>query len=94
MSTALNFSYEKKLLSQNNYDKIINHLKVNGLPFNLKKYFSKRDTQKIVEFMTKDKKNYSSKINLILLKKIGTPIINNKYNKTEIKFFFNKLFAN
>tara|TARA_B100001057_G_C22796242_1_gene929713 strand:+ start:416 stop:1522 length:1107 start_codon:yes stop_codon:yes gene_type:complete len=94
ISTALNFSYKKKLLNQNNYDSIINHLKVTGLPFNVKKYFSKKDIIKIVRFMTKDKKNYSSKINLILLKKIGTPIINNEYNKTEIKLFFNKLLAN
>ena len=41
--------------------------------------------------MMKDKKNYSNKINLILLKKIGTPIINNEYHKREIKLFFDKL---
>ena len=91
MSTALNFSFKKKLLNQNDYTSIINHLKISGLPFNLKNYFSKKNIQKIISFMIKDKKNYSNKINLILLKKIGTPIINNEYHKKEIKLFFDKL---
>ena len=34
--------------------------------------------------MIKDKKNNSEKINLILLKKIGSPIINKEYNKKNI----------
>ena len=38
---------------------------------NIKKFFKKNEINKIVNFMKKDKKNVSSKINLILLKKIG-----------------------
>ena len=37
--------------------------------------------------MVKDKKNNSDKINLVLLKKIGTPIINKEYNKTSLRLF-------
>ena len=37
--------------------------------------------------MTKDKKNNSKKINLILLKKIGSPILNNTFNKNNLKSF-------
>ena len=37
--------------------------------------------------MNKDKKNNSKKINLILLKKIGTTIVNNHYNSKKIKLF-------
>ena len=37
--------------------------------------------------MTKDKKNNSSKINLILLKKVGHPIVNNEYNKNKLELF-------
>ena len=38
--------------------------------------------------MIADKKNSSDKINLILLKKIGFPIINKTYDKNVIKKFF------
>ena len=44
--------------------------------------------------MTKDKKNISEKINLILLKKIGSTIINNEYNSLKIKNFLKKELAN
>ena len=40
--------------------------------------------------MTKDKKNISEKINLILLKKIGSTQINNEYKKLKIKKFLKK----
>ena len=42
-----------------------------NLPVHIKKYFKKNDVSKIVSFMKRDKKNFSSKLNLILLKKIG-----------------------
>ena len=38
--------------------------------------------------MTKDKKNNSDKINLVLLKKVGYPMINQEYSKNKLKFFF------
>ena len=37
--------------------------------------------------MLKDKKNSSTKINLILLRKIGIPIFDKEYSKN-IEFFF------
>jgi 3-dehydroquinate synthase/shikimate kinase/3-dehydroquinate synthase len=37
--------------------------------------------------MLKDKKNSSDKINLILLKKIGSPIIDKKYKKNNLGIF-------
>ena len=37
--------------------------------------------------MLKDKKNISNKVNLILLKNVGNPIINNQYNIKTIKIF-------
>ena len=40
--------------------------------------------------MTKDKKNKSNMINLILLKKIGLPEINSQYNKNQIRLFIKK----
>ena len=42
--------------------------------------------------MQSDKKNRSKKINLVLLKKIGSPMINKEYSKDKIlKFLKNEL---
>ena len=42
--------------------------------------------------MLKDKKNNSDKISLVLLKKIGSPVINISFNKkTIMKFLKNEL---
>ena len=56
----------------------------------MREFFSSKDINKIISFMTKDKKNKSSMINLILLKKIGLPEINGQYNKSQIKLFLKK----
>ena len=40
--------------------------------------------------MLADKKNNSSKINLILIKKIGKVVINFKFDKVKIKKFITK----
>ena len=39
--------------------------------------------------MIKDKKNFTKKINLILLKRIGSVVIGNQYNIPTIKNFIN-----
>ena len=92
--TALKFSFKIKLISFNHYKKIIAHVVNNKLPLNLKTYFSPKDLNKILNFMTKDKKNISKKINLILLKKIGSAVINNEYYTLQIKKFLRKELAN
>tara|TARA_B100001121_G_C18652099_1_gene604603 strand:- start:309 stop:1415 length:1107 start_codon:yes stop_codon:yes gene_type:complete len=90
MYIALNFSYKNKILKNNEYSLIINHFEKSSLPSNIKKKFSKKDVNKILSFMQKDKKNISKKINLILLKNIGLPIINNSYKINYIKSFLKK----
>ena len=40
--------------------------------------------------MIKDKKNNSNNINLILLKKIGKPVIDKRYKKSHLKSFLKK----
>tara|TARA_B100001057_G_scaffold454176_1_gene499733 strand:+ start:2490 stop:3593 length:1104 start_codon:yes stop_codon:yes gene_type:complete len=87
MVTALKFSKKQKILNNNQCNLIIKHFLDSNLPTDLKKYFSNKDVNKIVSFMTKDKKNNSNKINLILLKKIGSPLINKKFNKNNLKSF-------
>ena len=44
--------------------------------------------------MTKDKKNNSDRINLILLKKIGEPIINKTFDKSYLRSFLKKELIN
>mgnify|MGYP001287592324 FL=1 len=90
INSALKFSYKEKFLKENEYNSIMMHIKNSKLPSNIKKYFSIKDLKKILSFMTKDKKNSSENINLILLRNIGLPLINNYYKKDKLKLFFEK----
>ena len=87
INTALNFSLKNKLLKNNDYKLIINHIKNHNLPSSLNKFFSIKDLKKILTFMLADKKNNSDKISLVLLKKIGVPFINKHHTKKQISKF-------
>ena len=87
MRTALKLSLKNNLLKNKEYNSIINHIANSNLPSNLNKFFKITDLNKILSFMLKDKKNNSNKINLVLLKKIGYPIINKEYNKNTLNLF-------
>ena len=56
---------------------------------NISKIFKKKELNKIIYFMKKDKKNINKKINLILLKKIGKTTKPKRFilNSNEIKKF-------
>ena len=90
MCSALRFSYENKLLKKNEYRLILKHLNNPQINLRLKNYFSTKNLNKILTFMLKDKKNNSKKINLILLKKIGYPIISKEYTENYIKSYLKK----
>ena len=94
MNTALKFSFRNKLLKKNEFYFIKRHFEKKNLPHNIKNYFSYKDLNKILNFMKKDKKNTSDKINLILLKKIGSTVIHNEYKKSHIKAFLKKELIN
>ncbi len=94
MNIALKFSLKNKFLKKSDYNSIIINIKNSNLPFEIKKYFSIKNLNKILYFMKKDKKNDSEKINLILLKKIGSTIINNNYSLNNIKSFLKKELSN
>ena len=88
--TASKFSNKEKLLNKKELDLIESHigeLKYN----NLKNYFNKNNINKILSFMIKDKKNHSKNINLILLKKIAKPVLNNTYSKMKVEKFLGSL---
>jgi len=87
IKTALNFSIKAKLMNKKEYYSIIDHINNSDLPSSVSKFFSPKDINKILNFMVKDKKNRSNKINLVLLKKIGTPIINKEYSKKKLGLF-------
>ena len=87
MKTALNFSLQTKFMNKKDYYSIIDHIDNSDLPSSVSKFFSPKDVNKILSFMSKDKKNISNNINLVLLKKIGTPIINKEYHKKKIGLF-------
>ncbi len=92
MKSALSFSLKNNLIKKNDYYSILRHISEVNLPSKIKKFFKISHLNKILSFMIKDKKNNSNKINLVLLKKIGYPIINREYKKDDLaKFLKNEL---
>jgi 3-dehydroquinate synthase len=87
MKTALNFSLKKNFLNKKDHNSVINHISNCNLPSSMNKFFKAKDLNKILSFMLKDKKNNSDKISLVLLKKIGSPLINKEYNKKSLGAF-------
>ena len=87
INTALKFSQKNNLFNINDYKNILTHMKNSGLPYDIKKYFSLKNLNQIISFMLKDKKNNSDYINLILLKKVGYPVIDRKFKKNKLKIF-------
>ena len=73
---------------------IKDHLIKFNLIKNLKNYFNLDELQNIISFMKKDKKNTTTKINLILLKKIGNVKLNLNYNDKELTSFVKKELTN
>ena len=94
MKTALSFSLKKNLLKKNEYNSIINHISKTNLPSKINTFFKLNDLNKILSFMLKDKKNNTNKINLVLLKKIGSPIINKEYSKNSLGVFLKNELSN
>ncbi len=94
ISTALKFSFNNKLIKKDEYQSIIKHINKMKLPSNIKNYFSIKDLNRIIFFMIRDKKNNTKNINLILIKKIGSMIIDNQYEVIKIKKFLKQELTN
>jgi len=94
MNLANHLAYKKKILPLKDLMLIKKHYFSLNLPIKISKFFKKKEINKIVHFMKKDKKNFSKKINLILLKKIGKTIRPNSFNikDDELKNFLNKTY--
>ena len=94
IKTAAKFSFLNKVLKFKEFKLIENHLIELGLPNDINKYFSSNNLNRIISFMTKDKKNNTNKINLILLKKIGHTNYKSQFNKKKISLFLKKELVN
>jgi len=92
MLLASKLSYKMNLLSKNELTLITKHYLNLRLPMEVSKKFKMIDINKILFFMKKDKKNTNSKINLILLKKVGKTTKPNEIslNDNVIKNFLKK----
>ena len=87
---ASKFSYKENLLNSQDFNLIEDHLTQLNYS-NFKKYFNKNKISKIIKFMSTDKKNKGSSINLVLLKRISKVILHKEYSKKTISNFLKKL---
>ncbi len=94
IKSALKFSCEKKILKRDQFNLVFNHLDKQDFPHSIKDYFHLRDLNKIVSFMLRDKKNNSKKIKLMLIKKIGGPIVEKEFSHSTIKEFLQSGLSN
>jgi len=90
--SASKFSLNNNLLSKNEFNLIVKHLINYKLPINLKKFFSSKSAKNVLSFIKNDKKNTNKKINLVLLKRIGKPVYNLKFNDNKLHSFLKKEF--
>ena len=90
IKTATKFSLLNNILNIKDFNLIENHLNKLNLPKNINKFFSIKNLNKILSFMKKDKKNNTKKINLVLLKKIGSPIHKLQFDERKINLFLRK----
>ena len=90
IKTAAKFSLLNNILDIKEFNLIENHLNRLNLPNNIQKFFSIKNLNKILSFMKKDKKNNTKKINLILLKNIGSPIYKLQFDEKKINLFLRK----
>jgi len=93
MMMATKLSYLKKICQLRTLNEVKDIYDSNDLKYDIKKFFEKKDYEKIANYMSVDKKNNDKKINLILLKKIGQTTKPNTYkiSSSDLKKMFNKI---
>ena len=90
LMNAVNFSKEKKIISNSNSELINNHIKKIEIKNKYKDLFNKRKITSILNFMKSDKKNKSDSINLILIRNFGKLNLNYQAKSDELKKFLFK----
>ena len=94
IKTAVKFSLSNNILGIKEFDLIESHLNKLNLPRNVNRLFSIKNLNKILSFMKKDKKNNTNRINLVLLKKIGSPTYKLQFDEKKIALFLKKELIN
>ena len=94
MKSAFEFSHNKKLITYKEFNSAIKHLNNSNFPGSIKNYFTIKKINQIISFMMRDKKNNSRNIKLMLIRKIGGPIIEKEFSHTTIKLFLKKRLIN
>ena len=93
MICAAEFAYRNKILKNKDLNLIKEHYSTLNLTNKLNNYFIKKDVKNIIQFMKYDKKNYDSKIKLILISKIGKTLKPRGLKDSILKNYLNtKLF--
>ena len=87
---AAKFSLLNKIFNKREFELINDHLNNLSLPRDINKFFSIKNLDTILSFMKKDKKNNTTKISLVLLKKIGFPVYKLQFNEKTISLFLKK----
>ena len=93
MICALEFAYQNKLLKYQELMMVKKHYRELNLRSDIKKYFKKKDINKIIKYMKSDKKNFNENINLVLLKKIGNKPTLIDFSKNKLKVFLADKFS-
>ena len=94
MKSAFKFSHNMRLISNKEFGSANNHLNNPHFPISIKNYFTIKKINQIISFMARDKKNNSKNIKLMLIKKIGGPIIEKEFSDLAVKSFLKKRLIN
>ena len=94
MKSAFEFSHNMRLISNKEFESANNHLNNSHFPISIKNYFTIKKINQIISFMMRDKKNNSKNIKLMLIRKIGGPIIEKEFSHTTIRLFLKKRLIN
>jgi len=89
MLCAAELAFKNKILKNKDLNLIKEHYSTLNLPNKLNDYFTKKDVKNIIQFMKSDKKNYDSKIKLILISKIGQSIKSRTFNDSVLQNYLN-----
>ena len=89
MLCAAEFAFKNKILKNKDLNLIKEHYSTLNLPNKLNNYFIKKDVKNIIQFMKYDKKNYDSKIKLILISKIGQSLKSRALNDFVLRNYLN-----
>ena len=94
MKSAFEFSHNKKLITSKEFHSAIKHLNNSHFPVSIKNYFNSKKINQIISYMMRDKKNNSKNIKLMLIRKIGGPIIEKEFSNAAIKLYLKKILIN